>query len=357
MKVLVAAGGTGGHVYPALAVVEELRANGALSRCAWVGNPHGLEQRAVALHPWIEFLPLSSRGIDRRRPWTWPLSFAQTLTRVVRALVMVRRFDPDVVLGTGGHAAFAPLVAAWLLGIPTAIHEQNVRMGLSNRLLARRADVVLLSYPTTRGVPRQARVQVIGNPVRRSVRDVPRHLGEELLVVGGSLGSRRLVEAMVQVAPELAQTPGLRMRVVVGQAAPVGDVTRALAEAGVPAEVVQYAEPFAEALSRARLVVARAGATTVAEVAAAGRPAVFVPWDGATDRHQHDNAWAMAQAGGCRVVTEDAVARDLGGVVRELWNDDQRLRDMAFAARAAARPDAARLAAQALIALVEGARL
>lgn len=356
MRVLVAAGGTGGHVYPALAVLDELRARGALSWAGWIGDPSRLEGEVVARHPWIAFHPLPSRGVDRRRPWTWPASVARAVGSLLRAVALVRRFRPDVVLGTGGHTAFSPVVAAWLLRVPTAIHEQNARMGLANRILARLADRVFLSFPATRGVPRRARVLVTGNPVRREVTAVPPQLGDELLVVGGSLGSRSLVEATVRAAPALAQTPGLRLRLVTGRSVPVDEVTSALAQAGIAAEVVPYAEPFADALSRARLVVARAGATTAAEVAAAGRPAVLVPWTGAAGHHQHDNARAMAATGGCLVVTEDALPGDLGGLVSRLWRDERRLCDMASAARRAARPDAARQAAEALLALVEGVR-
>ncbi|MDD2912505.1 MAG: undecaprenyldiphospho-muramoylpentapeptide beta-N-acetylglucosaminyltransferase [Candidatus Bipolaricaulis anaerobius] len=357
MRILVAAGGTGGHVYPALAVVEELRAQGALSRVGWIGDPARLEGRVVRRHPWIEFYALPSRGVDRRRPWTWPRSAVGAAGNLLRALVLVRQFQPDVVFGTGGHAAFSPVVAAWLLRIPTVIHEQNARMGLANRILARLADRVLLSFPTTRGAPRTARALVTGNPVRREVAAVPSQLGDELLVVGGSLGSRNLVEAMLRAAPELARTPGLRLRLVTGQAVPVEDATAALARAGVAAEVVPYADPFSDALAQARLVVARAGATTVAEVAAAGRPTVFVPWNGAAGRHQHDNAQAMAAAGGCVVVPEERARCELGELVSTLWRDEHRLRDMAAAARATARPEAARGAAEAIISLVEGIRI
>jgi len=321
-----------------------------------VGSPAGVEAMVARQRPWIEFFPLRSRGIDRHRPWTWPAALARAVGGFLRATTIVRRFRPDVVLGTGGHAAFSPLVAARVLGVPMVVHEQNARMGLSNRLLSRIADLVLLSFPTTRGVPRRANARVTGNPVRQEVAALPPQLGDELLVVGGSLGSRSLVDAIVRAAPDLARAPRLRMRLIVGRAAPVEEVAAALAQAGIAAEVVRYVEPFADALSRARLVVARAGATTVAEVAAAGRPAVFIPWNGAARRHQHDNARAIAEGGGCLLATEGPAPCDLGPLVRELWVDEERLRRMAAAARAAARPDAARQAAEAIIALVEERR-
>ncbi len=353
MRVLIAAGGTGGHIYPALAVAEELRARGCVSRIGWIGDPERLEGEVVRRHPWIEFLPLSSRGFARSQLRRWPGSVARSCWGLGRGIALVRRFKPDVVFGTGGHASFAPVAAAAGLRLPTAIHEQNARMGLANRLLAPIVDRVFLSYPDTTGVPRRARTCVVGNPVRREVAAISPQLGDELLVVGGSGGSRGLVEAVVRAAPELARVPELRVRLIVGKAAPVEEVAGSLAWSGVAAEVVQYAEPFAGVLARARLVVARAGATTAAEVAVAGRPTVFVPWEGAAHGHQWDNARALAQYGGGVVVTEEEARHGLGRLVAELWADERRLRDMASRARAAARPNAAQAVAEALLALVE----
>ncbi|MCX7750122.1 MAG: undecaprenyldiphospho-muramoylpentapeptide beta-N-acetylglucosaminyltransferase [Candidatus Bipolaricaulota bacterium] len=356
MRLVVAAGGTGGHVYPALAILDELRARGELVEAAWIGTPHGIEARVVGSRAGIQFVALPSRGLDRRRPWTWPGTLVGAASRFVRSLALLRRFRPDAVLGTGGHAALAPLLAARLLGIPCAVHEQNARMGLANRILARLGCLVLLSFPQTQGVPRAARTLVTGNPVRREIALLSPELGDELLVVGGSRGARALVDAVLRAAPELARTPGLQLRLVVGSAAPVEGVAQALARAGVRAEVVPYADPFSDALARARLVVARAGATTAAELAAAGRPAVLIPWAGAADGHQEENARAWAQAGGALVLPETAAHERLGSTVTRLWTDERTLRAMAAAARAAARPDAARRAAEALRALAKERR-
>jgi len=317
-----------------------------------VGNPTGLEAKVVRAYPWIRFLPLSSQGLDRRRPWTWPATALAAARALAQAKRTVRRFRPDVAFGTGGHVAFAPLVGALLSGVPMVIHEQNARMGLANRVLSPWAALVLLSFPETEGVPRRARTLLTGNPVRREIVSLSPELGDELLVVGGSRGARPLVDAVLRAAPDLARTPGLRVRLVVGNAAPPEAVERALGEAGVEAEVVPYADPFAEALKRARLVVARAGATTAAELAAAGRPAVLVPWPGAADLHQHENARALARAGGGVVLPEEVALHKLAEVVCSLWTDEARLSEMARAARAVARPEAARRAAEALITLV-----
>lgn len=361
MRVLVAAGGSGGHVYPALAVLEELRDK--ISQAAWIGCPSGIEARILADYPWVEFLPLPSRGLRRDCPWTWPLSLAAAVPNLGRALFLVWRFQPDVVLGMGGHPAFAPVLAAVLLGVPVAIHEQNARLGLANRVLAPITARVLLSFPATKGVRRRRGVLVTGNPVRRAiVRLGEEGLGRELLVFGGSRGSRRLVEAVIQAAPSLARVPGLRLRLVVGGTLPPGEVAARLRGAGLArAEVVTYVPDMAEALRAARLVVSRAGATTVAELAAAGRPAILVPWEGAAHGHQQANAQACAEAygqagrlsySGCLVLPERELGR-LGEVVARLWTDEGRLQ-ACRQARAVARPDAAMAVAQVLVGLARG---
>ncbi len=357
MRVLVAAGGSGGHVYPALAVLQEMRAQGLLAAAGWIGRPTGLEARVVAQHPWIQFFPLPSAGLDRRRPWTWPKALVQAGGAAVRSWAVLRRFAPDVVLGMGSYISVGPVLAAKGLRIPVVIHEQNVRLGLANRVLSRVADRVLLSYAPAKGLPRRAKAEVTGNPVRPEILQVPKELGEELLVFGGSLGSRALVEAAVQAAPEWARVPGLKARVIVGQAMRVEEVQRALTRAGLSAEVVGYEPNMAQALARARLVVARAGATTVAELAAAGRPALLVPWDGAAHGHQQENAQRFAQSGaGILLDSRDLYTPRFAQLVKELWTEEHRLNAMAAAGRAWARPEAAQRVAQALVRLVEASR-
>ena len=359
MRVLVAAGGSGGHVYPALAVLEELREMGRLAAAAWVGTPQGIESRILKGYPWIEFYPLPCRGLDRERPWTWPAALTAAGTGLFRAAGILREFRPHVVLGMGGYPSFAPVLAAALLGIPTAIHEQNAHMGLVNRLLSRLATRVFLSFPDTAGAPTRARkVRVTGNPVRRSflARRKPLPEAHELLVMGGSQGSRILIEAALRAAPALARLPDLHLRLLVGRAAAPDQVAKRLKALGISqAEVAAYTDRMEEALARARLVVARAGATTVAELAAAGRPAILIPWSGAAADHQRGNAETLARAGGCLMIPEKELQRmDLGDLIAKLWRDGERLRRMAQAAKRAARPDAARRVAEELLDLAKG---
>lgn len=359
MRVLIAAGGSAGHVNPGLAVLEELRDMGALEAAGWVGTPHGIETHILARHPWITFFPLPCRGLDRRRPWTWPGFLVSTLASLPRALAILRRFQPDTVLGMGGYPSFPPVLAAFLLGIPRAIHEQNAALGLTNRLLLPLVSRAFLSSPSTLGAPRTGKVLVTGNPVRRQFLQSGLTGGqEELMVVGGSQGSRALVEATLRAAPALARLPGLRLRLLVGRAADPREVEARLKKAGLfQVRVERYTDRMPEALARARLVLARAGASTVAELAAAGRPAILVPWPAAAGGHQEANAKALAASGGCVLLREQELTRlDLGELIARLWRDERRLREMGMAARRAARPEAARTVAEALLELGKGGR-
>ncbi len=352
MRVLVAAGGSGGHVYPALAVMEELRRRGKLTQVAWVGNPDGIEAKITGEYSWVSFLPLAGQGLPRRKPWRWPLALATALWSVVKAVRLVRNFRPHVVLGMGGYPAFAPVVAAALLRVPVVLHEQNARLGLVNRVLSTFADEMLLSFPETQGVGRRP-ARPTGNPVREEIAALGQRpgLGRELLVFGGSQGSRVLVDAALRAAPRLAELSDMRMRVVVGRASDGDEVRRRLQDSGVVnVDVVEYEPDMARALGRARLVLARAGATTVAELAAAGRPAILVPWSGAAAGHQAWNARALADRRASVVMGDEELRRtNLGDLVARLWQDSEELEAMSVAARTVACPDAAGRVADALV--------
>lgn len=352
MRVLVAAGGSGGHVFPALAVLEELRQRGRVSALGWIGNPRGLEGTIAKSRPWIEFLPLVTQGLPRDRPWAWPKALLRQGQAVRLAARLLREFQPDVVLAMGGYPSVAPVLAAKGLGIPVALHEQNAVMGLANRFLSRFADLVLLSFPRTLGCPRGAKTLVTGVPVRPEIARVPGTLGKELLVLGGSLGSRKLLEAVLEAAPRLSEIPGFRVELITGRAGDPAELARRLRENGIWAEARAFTERVEMFLARARLVLSRAGASTLAELSCAGRPGILVPWEGAAHRHQEINAAYAAACGGFLLLRErELSAQRLSDLLASLWNDEERLMRLSAAARAWAKPDAARRVAQALEAL------
>jgi UDP-N-acetylglucosamine--N-acetylmuramyl-(pentapeptide) pyrophosphoryl-undecaprenol N-acetylglucosamine transferase len=349
MRVLVAAGGSGGHVFPALAVLEELYREGG--HClGWIGAPKGLEARVAASRSWIEFFPLNSRGLPRKRPWAWPGAVFQDLRALAQAKRIIREFQPDVVLAMGGYPSVAPVLAAKTLGIPVALHEQNAVMGLANRFLARFSDLVLLAFPHTQGCPRGARVRVTGTPVRRAITAIPESLGEKFLVLGGSLGSKTLVEAVVAMAPKLATIRDFRVHLVVGRA---GDPKAARPKASGKGDLCGgpnlYGTGGGAASPSEVGVLARAGGSTVAELACAGRPAILVPWEGAAHGHQLKNAEYVSKEGGFLLVRErELFSPGLAGLVEELWADGKKLQGLSAAVRAQARPDAAREVVKAL---------
>jgi len=352
MRVMVAAGGSGGHVYPAVAVMEELRRRGDLTQVAWAGNPDGIEAELTREYPWVTFMPLAGQGLPRNKPWRWPCALLASLWSVVRAIKLVKSFRPHVVLGMGGYPAFAPVVAAALLKVPVVVHEQNARLGLVNRVLSAFADEVLISFPETQGVGRTP-ARTTGNPVREEIAELGRRpgLGREFLVFGGSQGSKVLVDAALQAAPRLAQLPDMRMRVVVGKASESSEVRRTLQDSGLlDVDVVDYEPDMARALGEARLVLARAGATTVAELAAAGRPAILVPWSGAAAGHQACNARALADRKASVLLSDEELPRvNLGNLVARLWQNTEELEAMSVAARTMASCDAAGRVADALV--------
>lgn len=347
-KALVMAGGTGGHVFPALAVAQRLVADGW--QIHWLGSQGGMEVELVSRHGFaISTLPVSGlRGGGIARLAAAPLALLRSL---LGALRVVGREHPDVVIGFGGFASGPGGVAAWLAGVPLVIHEQNAIAGLTNRLLARIATRVLVAFPEAiRQLPRGT---VIGNPVRDVIRMLPapaeRYRGRDgalrVLVVGGSLGAQAL---NTQVPPALAL---LARDMAVGVCHQSGrnavDATRgAYARMNLPAEVLPFIDDMAAAYAWADLVVCRSGALTVSELAAAGVPAIFVPFPHAVDDHQTYNAEYLVKTGAARLLPQAQLnAQSLAAEIREMSSREVLLR-MADAARRASFGDVSTLIAR-----------
>jgi UDP-N-acetylglucosamine--N-acetylmuramyl-(pentapeptide) pyrophosphoryl-undecaprenol N-acetylglucosamine transferase len=346
-----------------LTVAEHLVADG--HEVAFAGTPEGPEAH-LAPAAGVTFYAVRSRGFDRSRPLTLVTSAAGVLASAVQAFGLLRRFRPDVVLGFGGYVSLPVGLAAVLRRAPLVLHEQNSVPGLANRVLSRWAVSAGVTYEgSVTHLARPERASVTGNPVREAVLTADRGRGRAalgldehstvLLVFGGSRGARHINDAMVAAAPRLASLPALQVVHVAGriEAAAVADaVSEALGEDAGAYRVVDYLDAMGDAIAAADLVVARAGATSIAEITAIGRPSVLVPYPYATDDHQSLNAAAVADAGAA-VVLADA---ELDGqrflsTVLELLADTGRREQMAAAARTIARRDAA----QRVVALVEQA--
>ena len=342
-RLAVMAGGTGGHVFPALAVAEYLRGQGA--EVFWIGTQAGMESRLVPEHG-FEMEWVSIEGVRGKGGLQWLKAPFRLASAFGQARAILRRRRPTVVLGMGGFVSGPGGLAARALGIPLVIHEQNFVPGLTNQWLARVATQVFEAFPGS--FPPARRAIVTGNPVRQAILDLPapaerladRSGPVRLLVVGGSLGAQALNETVPQA---LARLPIDQRPLVRHQA---GERTLELArnayrDAGVEAEVVAFVRDMAEAYAWADLVVCRSGALTVSELAAAGVGSILVPYPFAVDDHQVGNARYLSEAGAARLILQrDLTAAGLADILSELFADRARLLAMAEAARRRAQPEA-----------------
>ena len=354
MRVLIAGGGTGGHLYPGIAVAEEVRARGG--EVLFVGTARGIEAKAVpaAGYP-LELLEVS--GLKRMGLVKTVQGLARVPVALARSLGIVRRFKPDVVLGVGGYASGPMVLAAALARYPTAIQEQNSVPGFTNRTLGRFVRAVLVAFEEARRYFPARKVVLTGNPVRR--RFVERAAGQAqsggtLLVVGGSQGARAVNDLVLGAAEVLAAQgalPPLVHQTGTADAERCQDRYRALGLAE-RVTVRPFIEDMAAALGEAQLVVGRAGALTLAELAIVGRPAVLIPLPTAADDHQSKNAAAFAAAGAAVVLPQaDATGATLAATLAPLLADPPRRLQMAQAMRTLARPTAAADVVQQLAAL------
>lgn len=348
---LVLAGGTGGHVFPGLAVANFLRVQGW--RVVWLGNPDGMEARLVPKYDipmeHIRFGGLRGKGL--LTVLLLPLNLLRAFWQSLRA---IRRVRPNVVLGMGGYIAFPAGMMASLLGRPLVLHEQNSVAGLANRVLAKVADSVLVAFPGT--LPH---AEWVGNPIRSDFarlappeeRYAQRTGPLRLLVVGGSLGATVLNEI---VPKALALLPRETRPIVVHQAGVkhISTLQANYAAAGVSVEALPFVDDMVQAYADADLVICRAGAMTVAEVAAAGVAALFVPFPHAVDDHQTGNARFLVAQGAATMMQQQELSADklagwLAGQSREA------LLAVAQKAHALAKPDAAEQVARVCAALAK----
>jgi len=335
--VLIMAGGTGGHIFPGIAVAQELRAQGI--PVLWLGSAGGLETRLVP-QAGLTIETLAIGGVRGKGVLTMLMAPLRIVRAIVTAWRIVRRVRPRSALALGGFASGPGGIAARLARVPLVVHEQNSIPGLTNRVLSHFAQKLLCGFSGTLG-------EWVGNPVRREIAavesPVQRFAGRtgavRLLVLGGSQGARALNERMPLALARLAQRPQVRHQC----GAKFADAARAAyAQAGVDASVEPFIDDMAAAYAWADLVVCRAGALTLAELAAAGAGSVLVPFPFAVDDHQTANARAWVNAGAALLLPEpETSAERLAALLGELLGDRARLLSMAQAARTLAKPDAA----------------
>ncbi len=351
MKVLIAGGGTGGHVYPGIAVAEELARTRKDAEIVFVGTRRGLEAQAVP-EAGFRIRYTWSRGLPRRAWWRWPAAVLGNLVGFLQALWVVATEKPDVVLGTGGYVSGPVTLAAWLLGRPIVLQEQNSVPGLANRWLAQIADEVHLSFVEARSYfRRRDHLKVTGNPIREHILggDRPSALQEfgltpgrpTVFVFGGSRGAHRINEAALEAMRRLKDRVNVQFILQTGRedfdwAGSVVEQER------LPARVLPYLRRIHQAYAAADLVVCRSGAMTLAEIAACGTPAILVPYPHAAHDHQAVNAANLVDRGAAAMILDrELTGERLAQEIAHWLADRQALSRMSANARTFARPDAA----------------
>jgi UDP-N-acetylglucosamine--N-acetylmuramyl-(pentapeptide) pyrophosphoryl-undecaprenol N-acetylglucosamine transferase len=344
LSIVIAGGGTGGHLYPGIAVARELLRQRPDAQVSFAGTSRGLEARVVPREG-FELDVIRSAGLKGKSLRARLRGAALLVPSALDAWRALSRRSPDVVLGVGGYSSGPVVLLEALRGIPTMVIEQNAVPGLTNRWLARVVRAAAVTYDETRRFF-GTRGFVAGNPVRSefftAVRTSRPDAGTRVLILGGSQGAHVVNVAAVEAAAELARRcPGLELVHQTGER-DLAAVREGYARAGVAARTESVLDPVVREVIDADLVICRAGATTLAVLAAAGRPAVLVPFGAATDDHQRRNARVLADAGAAVIVDERELSgARLADVVAPLVADRARLDAMGAAMRRLARPDAA----------------
>jgi UDP-N-acetylglucosamine--N-acetylmuramyl-(pentapeptide) pyrophosphoryl-undecaprenol N-acetylglucosamine transferase len=353
-RLLIAGGGTGGHLFPGIAIAREFMDRNAQNAVLFVSTGNPFERKTLS-RAGFSLETVSVAGIKGRSIWQKLKSLALIPLGIAQSSWIVKSFKPDLVLGVGSYAAGPVVLTAWMAGIPVVLHEQNILPGITNRTLARFARRIYISFENTAGRFDAVKVQLTGNPVRREILQpaVAENREDEgipdrapvlnILIAGGSQGAHAINMAVVAALPLIRQKQRLRVVHQTG-AADEDPVRAAYAAQGVNAVVGAFFDDMDRRYRRADLIICRAGATTVAEITAVGKAALFIPFPFAADDHQRLNAAALAALGAAEMIEEKHLtAADLAERIDRFSNDRTALDLMADQARKLGRPEAARL--------------
>jgi UDP-N-acetylglucosamine--N-acetylmuramyl-(pentapeptide) pyrophosphoryl-undecaprenol N-acetylglucosamine transferase len=357
VKVLIAGGGTGGHLFPGIALAEEVVTRRAGNEVVFAGTARGLEARVVpqAGYP-LELLQaqgLKGKGFLGllKGLLALPLAFVQSFRILLRQ-------KPDVVVGVGGYASGPVVLAAWLMGIPTAVQEQNALPGFTNKLLGKFVKVVFTSFPEAERFFPSAKVRLIGNPIRRKLMDnylrsSVAHEGFNILVFGGSLGAKALNARMIEALDSLGDLKDQLRFVHQTGKADVEAVREGYRSRGFQAQVSDFIEDMSAAYAGAELVVCRAGATTLAELTVCKKASILVPFPHATDNHQEVNAMSLVNVGAAIMLRErELTGPGLAEQIRHLKAHPEQRRQMEKRAGLMGRPEASKELADVCVELM-----
>jgi len=346
MRVLIAGGGTGGHLFPGVAIVEAFRVREPAAEILFVGTDNPMEVSTLSKRG-FDHVGIVAEGLKGRGLWRQIRSLLKIPIGVWQALRIIWRFDPDIIIGLGGYASGPVALAAKLTGKKIVIHEQNILPGFTNRILGRIADRIFISFPDNFGMFESSRTVITGNPVRREL--LARELGEKatgqftVLVLGGSQGAHAINCAVVEALDRLKSPAQMNFIHQTGGKDALW-VAQTYERRGVKATVEPFFVDMAGPYSSADLVICRAGATTVSELMVLGKPAIFIPYPFAANNHQELNARYVADAGGAEVILEkDLNGALLAGRLDHYATAPEALLDMKKRTLALANPDAAEI--------------
>jgi UDP-N-acetylglucosamine--N-acetylmuramyl-(pentapeptide) pyrophosphoryl-undecaprenol N-acetylglucosamine transferase len=358
MRLLIAGGGTGGHIFPGIAVAEEFLSRDAANEVLFVGTARGVEARVLpALGYRLELI--SASGLRGKSPFATIKGVAMLLFAYSESRRILKEFRPDFVLGVGGYASGPTLLAARGLLIPRFVHEQNAIPGMTNKVVSRFAAQTFISLEESQRFFPKDRTLLTGNPLRKQilaevaagVESEPVGSNFHLLVFGGSLGAHSINMVMAGAA-HLLSPWGDKLRIIhqTGEK-DHAEVRAAYAAAGLHAEVLPFIDNMAGAYRKADLIICRAGATTIAEVTACGKPCLFIPFPHAVDDHQRKNAEALLKKDACLMLLErELTPAIITAEIEKLFADRQRLQQIGRNARSLARLDAAKVIVDEMLA-------
>ncbi len=340
-SVIIAGGGTGGHIYPGIAIAQEFKRRNANCKIIFVGTARGLENKIVPREGFVLELiavaALKGVSIDKR---TKSLLMLPKSFLAVRSLI--KKHQPEVVIGVGGYASGPMVLIASLMGVPTLIAEQNALPGFTNRMLSRFVKAAAVSFAEAKSFFGN-KAEITGNPVRAeffTIAPRPNNETKNIVITGGSQGARAINNAMVEALP-LLEAQNISIVHQTGEL-DFERIKAAYAQSPIKAEVKPFIEKIVDEFANADLVISRAGATTVAELAAAGRPALMIPFPLAADDHQRKNAEAVERAGAGRMILQSELTGErLAKELLALINEPEKLAAMSAASKKLAHPDAA----------------
>lgn len=355
MRVIVTGGGTGGHIYPALAIAQGIMAQNAEHKILYVGTRESMEARLVPNHG-FDFAGVSGQGLPRKLSPDMIKVAGKSVKALWETKEILKNFHPDLIVGTGGYVSGPVVLTGAIFGIPTLLHEQNALPGITNRILSHLVRRVLLTFPESEeyfGVKKK--LKVVGLPVRPEIGRVSREEGAKhfglksgrltLLVTGGSRGARTLNQAMLTVLKGLERRPEIQVIWATGQATHTETMT-ALRRQGLDPDfpswrILEYLADMPEAYACADLCVGRAGAASLAELAIAGKPGILIPYPFAAENHQEYNAQAVVKAGAARMILDKELTGErLQEQINVLLINRAELAKMSTAAFSLAKPQA-----------------